>query len=56
MAVGLARLSGMTPVVIGAEMLQPDGDFALSVGDARNWAAIRGIPFITGEELIKALN
>ena len=56
LAVGLARLSGMTPVVIGAEMLQPDGDFALSVGDARNWAAVRGIPFITGEELIKALN
>ena len=26
LAVGLARLAGMTPVVIGAEMLQPDGD------------------------------
>lgn len=56
LAVGLARLSGMTPVVIGAEMLQPDGDLALSVGDARNWAAARGIPFITGEELIEALD
>ena len=38
LAVGLARLSGMTPVVIGAEMLQPDGDLALPVEDARVWA------------------
>ena len=55
LAVGLARLSGMTPVVIGAEMLQPDGDLALPVADARIWAQERGIPFLTGEELIKAL-
>ena len=45
----------MTPVVIGAEMLQPDGDLALPVDDARVWAQERGIPFLTGEELIKAL-
>ena len=55
LAVGLARLSGMTPVVIGAEMLQSDGDLALPVSDARVWAQERGIPFLTGEELIKAL-
>ena len=55
LAVGLARLSGMIPVVIGAEMLQPDGDLALPVEDARKWAEERGIPFLTGEELIKAL-
>ncbi len=55
LAVGLARLSGMTPVVIGAEMLQPDGDLALPVEDARVWANERGIPFLTGEELISAL-
>jgi 3,4-dihydroxy 2-butanone 4-phosphate synthase len=55
LAVGLARLSGMTPVVIGAEMLQPDGDLALPVDDARIWANERGIPFLTGEELINAL-
>ncbi len=55
LAVGLARLSGMTPVVIGAEMLQPDGDLALPVEDAREWANKNGIPFITGEELISAL-
>lgn len=55
LAVGLARLSGMTPVVIGAEMLQPDGDLALPVADARVWAKERGIPFLTGKELMKAL-
>lgn len=55
LAVGLARLSGMTPVVIGAEMLQPDGDLALPVDDARVWAKERGIPFLTGKELMKAL-
>ena len=55
LAVGLARLSGMTPVVIGAEMLQPDGDLALPVEDARVWAGEKGIPFLTGEELIIAL-
>jgi len=56
LAVGLARLAGMTPVVIGAEMLQPEGDGALSVNDARNWATQRGIPFLEGAQLIKALN
>ena len=55
MAVGLAKLSGLSPIVIGAEMLQPDGDLALSVADARIWANERGIPFLTGEELINAL-
>ena len=55
LAVGLARLSGMTPVVIGAEMLQEDGDLALPMEDARIWAGERGIPFVTGKELIDAL-
>ena len=31
----LARLAGVSPVVIGAEMLQPDGDYALSMEDAK---------------------
>jgi len=55
LAVGLARLSGMTPVVIGAEMLEPDGDFALSVDDARAWAEQRNIPFLEGADLMAAL-
>ena len=45
----------MTPVVIGAEMLQDDGDNALSVEDARTWAAERNIPFLEGAQLISAL-
>ena len=55
LAVGLARLSGMIPVVIGAEMLQENGDLALPVEDARVWAGERGIPFLTGKELMNAL-
>ena len=43
----------MTPVVIGAEMLQPDAIWP-SVDDARVWAKERN-PVLTGEELIKAL-
>jgi 3,4-dihydroxy-2-butanone 4-phosphate synthase len=46
----------MTPVVIGAEMLQSDGDNALAVDDARTWAHERGIPFLEGAQLIEALN
>jgi 3,4-dihydroxy 2-butanone 4-phosphate synthase len=56
LAVGLARLAGTTPVVIGAEMLQPDGDNALSVEDARSWAKENGIPFLHGIDVITALN
>ena len=56
LAVGLARLSSVTPVVIGAEMLQPDGDLALSVEDAKQWANERGIPFLEGADIISALN
>ena len=55
LAVGLARLSGVIPVVIGAEMLEPDGDNALSVDQARQWAEARGIPFLEGVEVISAL-
>ena len=54
LAVGLARLAGLSPVVIGAEMLEDDGDNALSVEDARKWANQRGIPFIQGSDLIEA--
>lgn len=55
LAVGLARLAGMGAVVIGAEMLQPDGDGALSVSEARDWAEHRGIPFLCGDDLKTAL-
>ena len=55
LAVGLARLSGLAPVVIGAEMLQPDGDFALGVHAARAWAQTHGIPFLEGAQVVAAL-
>jgi len=38
-----------------AEMLQDDGDNALSVEDARLWAGERNIPFLEGAQLIDAL-
>ncbi len=56
LAVAIARLAGQVPATIGAEMLQPDGDGALSVPDARIYAAKHNIPMITGDDLMKALN
>ena len=56
LAVGLARLANVSPVVIGAEMLEPDGDLALSVDEAKLWAKSRNIPFLEGADIIEALN
>jgi 3,4-dihydroxy-2-butanone 4-phosphate synthase len=36
-------------------MLQPDGDGALAVEDAREYARKRGIPMITGADILEAL-
>ncbi|RTZ95127.1 MAG: 3,4-dihydroxy-2-butanone-4-phosphate synthase [Candidatus Poseidoniales archaeon] len=55
LAVSIARLSGHSPCTIGAEMLQPDGDGALAVEDAREYARKRGIPMITGADILEAL-
>ena len=54
LAVAIARLAGLAPCTIGAEMLQPDGDRALSVEDARAYASKHGIPMLTGEEIMRA--
>ena len=54
LAVAIARLAGLMPCTIGAEMLQPDGDRALSVKDARAYAAKHQIPMLTGEDIMKA--
>ena len=54
LAVAIARLAGLAPCTIGAEMLQPDGDRALSVKDARDYASKHGIPMLTGEEIMRA--
>ena len=56
MAVAIARLAGLAPCTIGAEMLQPDGDRALSVDDARAYAEKHGIPMLTGDEIMKAFD
>jgi 3,4-dihydroxy 2-butanone 4-phosphate synthase len=55
LAVAIARLAGLAPCTIGAEMLQPDGDRALSVKDARAYAAEHAIPMLTGDDIMKAL-
>ncbi len=55
LAVAIARLAGQVPATIGAEMLQPDGDGALSVEAAREYAQEHGIPMITGADLLSAL-
>ena len=54
LAVAIARLSGHSPCTIGAEMLQPDGDGALPVEDAREYARKNGIPMITGADILEA--
>ena len=54
LAVSIARLAGLRPCTIGAEMLQPDGDGALPVEEARIYAMDRSIPMLTGDDLLKA--
>ncbi|MDP6742118.1 MAG: 3,4-dihydroxy-2-butanone-4-phosphate synthase [Candidatus Thalassarchaeaceae archaeon] len=56
LAVAIARLSGNVACTIGAEMLQPDGDGALSVEEAKKYGQERGIPFISGAELLAAMD
>jgi 3,4-dihydroxy 2-butanone 4-phosphate synthase len=51
LAVSIARLAGLVPCTIGAEMLESDGDGALSLEGAREYAARHGIPMITGEQI-----
>ena len=54
LAVAVARLAGVTPCTIGAEMLQPNGDHALPVAQARKYAAKHNIPMVTGQDLLAA--
>jgi len=51
LAVSIARLADLVPCTIGAEMLDPTGDGALSLEGAREYAEIHGIPMITGEQI-----
>lgn len=54
LAVSIARLAGLEPCTIGAEMLQPDGDRALPVADARKYAKLHDIPMVTGADIMLA--
>lgn len=56
LAVSIARLAGLVPCTIGAEMLDPNGDGALSLEGAREYAEIHGIPMITGEQISTTFN
>ena len=56
LAVSIARLAGVVPCTIGAEMLDPTGDGALSLEDARNYASVSDIPIITGEQISSAFD
>lgn len=53
LAVSIARLAGLPACTIGAEMLQPDGDGALSVEDAMKYAKENNIPMLTGKDILE---
>jgi len=55
LAVAIARLAGVVPCTIGAEMLQQDGDGALPLEDARRYAEQHGVPMLTGADITAAL-
>ena len=52
LAVAIARLAGLSACTIGAEMLQPDGDRALPVEEARVYAQTHNIPMLTGSDIM----
>ena len=56
LAVAIARLADLVPCTIGAEMLEPDGDGALSLEGARDYASRHDIPMITGEQISAAFD
>ena len=56
LAVAIARVAGMVPCTIGAEMLEPEGDGALSLDEARKYAEANGVPMITGDEISSAFD
>ena len=55
LAVAIARLAGFLPCTIGAEMLEPEGDNALSVNSAKEYSRINNIPMITGEDILETI-
>jgi len=55
LAVAISRLAGLIPCTIGAEMLEPHGDGALGIDEARSYSDSHGIPMITGEQVLAAM-
>eukprot|EP00741_Cyanophora_paradoxa_P009355 tig00000144_g9063.t1 len=55
LSVAVARLAGVFPVVVGAEMMEPDGDCSLSLEGARKWALANNVPFLEGAQVISAM-
>jgi 3,4-dihydroxy 2-butanone 4-phosphate synthase len=51
LAVALARLAGITPVLVGAEMLAEDGGRARPKGDAAKWASAHGGVLVEGRDV-----
>jgi len=54
LSLAVARLAGVVPVVVGAEMMDPEGDNALPLEKARAWAAAHNIPFLEGQDIVSA--
>ncbi|GJP55942.1 hypothetical protein CLOM_g14953 [Closterium sp. NIES-68] len=57
LSVALAKLAGITPVMVGCVMLSNSGDDygALPAASARQWAAANSVPCLTGPDVIKAV-
>jgi 3,4-dihydroxy-2-butanone 4-phosphate synthase len=49
-------LSGNVACTIGAEMLQPNGDGALPFEEAKKYGQERGIPIVSGADLLAAMD
>ncbi len=54
MGVALAHEAGRPPAAVVCEMLDDETGEALSVEDARAYAARNGFPFVEGEDLVRA--
>lgn len=54
LAVALAEMAGITPVVAICEMLDAETNLALSLEDAMGYARMRGLPPLRGEEIVRA--
>lgn len=54
LSVALGEMAGIIPVMVICEMLDARTHTALSLDDARRYARVRGLPCVSGEEIISA--